>query len=344
MADWGRRVFFGALLGALLGVLVGLGLARVLWLPAEDTPVPSSTPTSTRLEATPTQSPVADEATSSVDEAVVLVSALYALDSDLERARERLVALGVDDPGAAVAELALQHAAAGSSQLATDLAMLAAALGPQQSDLLAHVATPTPTDTPPPKPTITPQPTQTPTATPTSTATPSPESTPPPTPTRAPTRRPATSAPPTATPRPSAATPLPLEWDYRVNLLEPPVRLVPAAVAPGQTYWRLVRLQWRKAGEGGNTLLYITTLNEQGQQVWGQEVIVENGGHTVLYTQPKAGEHHGANFPMSSTLNSYLAFVGGDLPSDRVTGLGLGEWHGGLDHTSFILVFQRTTN
>ena len=28
----------------------------------------------------------------------------------------------------------------------------------------------------------------------------------------------------------------------------------------------------------------------------------------------------------------------------RVTGLGLGEWYGGLDHTSFILVFQRTTN
>jgi hypothetical protein len=31
-----------------------------------------------------------------------------------------------------------------------------------------------------------------------------------------------------------------------------------------------------------------------------------------------------------------------DLPSERVTGLGLGEWYGGLDHTSFILIFQRT--
>jgi hypothetical protein len=61
----------------------------------------------------------------------------------------------------------------------------------------------------------------------------------------------------------------------------------------------------------------------------------------VLYTQP--GADYGANYPMANTLNSYIVFVGGDLPSDRVTGLGLGEWYGGMDHTSFILVFQRTT-
>jgi hypothetical protein len=344
VTDWGRRVFIGALLGALLGVLVGLGLARVVWPPAATTPVPSSTPTGTTLQATATSSTVAAEPTASLDEAVVLVGALYALDRDLERARERLVALGVDDPGPAVAELALRHAAAGSSQLATDLATLAAALGHQESDLLAYVATATPTHTPPPTPTTTPRPTQTPTATPTPTAPPSPTSTPPPAPSRVPTRRPASPAPPTATPRPAAATPLALEWDYRVNMLEPPVRVVPADAGPGERYWRLVRLKWLKEFEGGNTLLYISTLDEQGEHVWGQEVIVENGGHLPLYTQPKPGEPYGTNTQMNSTLNSYQVFVGGDLPSDRVTGLGLGEWYGGLDHTSFILVFQRTAN
>jgi hypothetical protein len=45
---------------------------------------------------------------------------------------------------------------------------------------------------------------------------------------------------------------------------------------------------------------------------------------------------------MFSTLNSYQAFVGGDLPSDRVTGMGLGEYLWGLDHTTFVLVFQRS--
>jgi hypothetical protein len=102
-----------------------------------------------------------------------------------------------------------------------------------------------------------------------------------------------------------------------------------------------VRLEWWKAGEGGNTLIYISALDEKGRPVWGQEVIVENGGHTILYTDPKPGEAHGANFPMSSTLNSYQVFIGGDLSSDRVVGLGLGEWLGGLDHTTFVLVFQQ---
>ena len=101
-------------------------------------------------------------------------------------------------------------------------------------------------------------------------------------------------------------------------------------------------MEWWKRSEGGNTLLYVSTFNEKGQPAWGQEVIVENGGHTVLYTSPKAGEPYGTNFPMQGTLNSYQVFVGGDLPSDRVTGLGLGEWHGSTDHTTFVLEFQRT--
>jgi hypothetical protein len=118
------------------------------------------------------------------------------------------------------------------------------------------------------------------------------------------------------------------------------VKLIEAQVGPGARYWRLVRLEWRKPGEGGNTLLYVTTMDEKGAPVWGQEVIVEHGVQERLYTDPKPGEPYGVNYPMSGSLNSYQVFVGGDLPSDRVTGLGLGEWAGGTDHTSFILIFQ----
>ena len=89
-------------------------------------------------------------------------------------------------------------------------------------------------------------------------------------------------------------------------------------------------------------LTYITIFDENGQPVWGQEVLVENGGGLHLYTEPKPGEPYGTSFIMGNTLNSYQVYVGGDLPSDRVAGLGLGEWHGGRDHTSFVLVFQRT--
>jgi hypothetical protein len=133
-----------------------------------------------------------------------------------------------------------------------------------------------------------------------------------------------------------------LVWDHRVDLFNPPIRLVEADAAPGEKYWRLVRLEWWKAREGGNTMIYISTLNENGQMMWGQEVVVEHGPKEILYTDPKPPEPYGANYPMSGTLNSYQVYVGGDLPSERVTGLGLGEWYGGLDHTTFVLVFQRS--
>jgi hypothetical protein len=273
------------------------------------------------------------------DEAVLLVSALYALDGDLPRARERLAALGFEEPGDTVAKLALRHAVEGSGGLATDLATLAVALGHQPDELQAYVATATATRTRPPTPT----PTSTPEPTVTPTTIPSAIPTIPPTPTPVPTRRPVTRQSASPTPLPPPATPLPRDWwDHRVDLLEPPVKLVEASASPGERYWRLVRLEWWKPGEGGNTMLYITTLREDGQPKWGQELIIENGGHTVLYTTPKPGEPHGQNYPMANTLNSYQVFVGGDLPSDLVTGLGLGEYLGGLDHTTFVLVFQLT--
>ena len=125
-------------------------------------------------------------------------------------------------------------------------------------------------------------------------------------------------------------------------MLDSPVKLIPAQVEPGQRYWRLVTLEWKKPGEGGDTHTYITTLDENGQPVWDQEVRVENGGGQILHTEPKPGVPHGTEFGMFNTLNSYQVYVGGDLPSERVAGLGLGEWLGGRDHTSFILVFQRT--
>jgi hypothetical protein len=344
MRDWGRRVVAGSLLGAAFGALMGLILARFLWPPAapvtiEATPPPSNTapaPTAIPPQA-PTEAPPADPAGRAGwdEQDLVLVAALYAVDGDLERARERLGALGLEpeDAAAAMAGLALRQAAEGSERLATDLATLAAALGQGAPELVAYVATATPTASP----------TARPSAAPTATPTPLPSATPSPLPpTGAPpasTRRPAT-----ATAAPAAPTALPWDWwDHRVDLLEPPVRLVEAQVAPGERHWRLVRLEWRKAGQGGNGLLYVTALNEKGAPAWGQEVVVEHGVQERLYTSPKPGEPYGINYPMFGALNSYIVFVGGPLPSDRVTGLGLGESPGSTDHTSFVLVFQLTT-
>jgi hypothetical protein len=347
MPDWGRRVVVGSLMGAALGVLLGLVLARVLWPAARPVandvttaessaaPAPTAIPPLAATQLPPTQDVLAPPGQED-DQALVLVAALYALDGDLERARERLDALGLEPQGAAgaVADVALRQAAEGNAGLATDLATLAAALGQGVPELLSYVATPTNTATPAPRPSLTPSPA------PSATVTPLPPTRIPPTATQRP--APATASP--AGPASVAPTALPWDWwDRRVDLLEPPVRLVEAQVAPGERYWRLVRLEWRKPGEGGNGLLYVTTLNEKGVPAWGQEVIVEHGAQERLTTSPKPGEPYGVNYPMYSTLNSYLVFVGGVLPSDRVTGLGLGVWLGGMDHTTFVLVYQLTT-
>lgn len=349
MRDWGRRVVAGSLLGAAFGVLLGLVLARIPWPaagPGISAPTPAPSETAPAETAVPPRAPTAAPLPAQAgdgheqEQALVLIAALYAVDGDLARARERLGALDLDpeDAAAAVARLALRQAAEGNAGLATDLATLAAALGQEAPELLAYVATPTATATPTPRPSDTPSatPTPLPSATPTSLP---PTGAPP-----AATRRPATATPPAVAPAPAAPTALPWDWwDQRVSILEPPVRLVEAQVAPGARYWRLVRLEWRKESEGGNTLLYVTTLNDKGVPAWGQEVIIEHGAQERLYTSPKPGEPYGVNYPMFSTLNSYHVFVGGALPSDRVTGLGLGETLNSTEHTSFVLVFQLTT-
>jgi len=328
VADWSKRVLVGSCLGAAIGVLIGLGLGRLLWPVAQPAPAVLPSPTATTVA----------EPDESVDQALVLISALYAVDSDLDRAQGRLAVLGLDDPPQALADLALRYGSAGSSEVATDLGTLAAALGRQSQELMAYVATPTATATNTRSPTaVPPTPTPSPTPMPTPTLTPSPTPTPLPTATRRPaaTRLPAPA-------NTSEPTPRPLEWDPQVYSLDTPIKLEPADVAPGQLYWRLVRLDWRKPGEegSGNCIIYLTTFRQDGQVKWGQQVVVENGGHTVLYTDPKPGHPHGAEFVMGSTLNSYIVFVGGEYPSERVTGLGLGVWLGGLDHTSWILEFQ----
>jgi len=326
MTDWPKRVLVGSLLGSVIGVLIGLWLARLLWPAAE--PTPTAPPPPTAIAVIEPKEPD--------DQALVLISALYAVDGDLDRAQERLAVLSLGDPPQALADLAVRYGPAGSSEVATDLATLAAALGCQPQELVAYIATPTATAADTPSPTPVP-----PTPTPLPMVTPSPSPAPSVTPLPSATRRPAaTRLPvPTSTPAPTLR---PLEWDPQVYSLDTPIKLMPAEVAAGQLYWRLVRLDWRRPGEegSGNCIIYITTFKQDSQPKWGQEVIVENGGRTTLYTQPKPGEPYGADFAMGSTLNSYAVSVGGEYPSEKVAGLGLGVWLGGLDHTSWILEFQ----
>jgi hypothetical protein len=141
------------------------------------------------------------------EEYIVLVSAAYALNGNLEQAEDRLAKLEEKDIGRVVADLAQEYLERGEDTTTTrNLVMLADALGSSTEAMLAYVATPTPV------PTFTPTATEVPTSTPTETALPTDTptqvpptstSTPvPPTPTF-------TSVPPTSTPQPPTNTPQP---------------------------------------------------------------------------------------------------------------------------------------
>jgi hypothetical protein len=221
----------------------------------------------------------------------VLVSGLYGVDGDLERARARLSLLGVDDPAAGVADLAEKFLQENRGDaLVVDLSTLARALGAERPGLLPYVAT----------------------ATPISAA--------------------------------AAASALPApDWDIRLSAkLEPPVQLVPAQVQSGQTYWRLIRAYWQSPEEGHDKYhIFANVLNMDGVPI-PQPIVIENGGRITVPAEPKPDSEYLINFPMSGTLGSYTCYVAGDLPSDRVVGLGLGFAKGGKDHTSFLLTFQET--
>jgi len=139
------------------------------------------------------------------EEYIVLVSAAYALNGDLDHAKDRLAKLEEDDIAQVVGDLAEKFLERGEDNTTTrNLVMLADALGSSTEAMLAYVATPTPvptftpTEVPTSTPTDTPLPTETPTEVPpTATSTPVP-----PTPTF-------TSVRPTNTPQPLTSTPVP---------------------------------------------------------------------------------------------------------------------------------------
>ena len=313
------KVGAGVLAGIVIGLLVGL------WLVRDIRPTEDYTAALTDLEE------------QRREDYIVLVSALYALEGDLDRAGERLAGLNEGDTARLVADLAVAYIEGNKGlEVTQDLATLAHALGADDEELLAYVVTPTYT------PTLVPTATNTALPTPTPTETAGPTADPTSTPAALPTSAPAL-VPPVSTPTPMPVPTLqPLRWDSRLDIwLYPPVRLEPAAAEPGQTYWRLVVAEWRSPDEsGGVHYIYISTIDGDGNPLPGQRVFVDNGGRTVLVTEYKAGTDYGVTFPMYGTLGSYTCHVEG--LSDRVVGLGLGTAKGDETHTAFHLVFQQT--
>ena len=264
---------------------------------------------------------------------VVGVSESYAGNGDLQQARERLAALGEEEPESVVDEVSRSYVERGEDVEETRrLIDLAQALGADdvfmQEYMIATAPSPTPTNTRVPTST----PTESPTATATNTAVPTATNTRVPAP-------PATSTP--APPPPAAAR----EWDRRLDYFWPTVGIEEAQVGSGQWYWRLIRTKWLE--ESGNHHIYVEVLDENGNRSFGQTIVIEYGGspHQETYPMPdKLGEEYAYNFVMNDLLGSYNVYIGGGEPSDKIYGVGLGTRQEPYrtHHTCFFLTFQRT--
>jgi len=264
---------------------------------------------------------------------VVGVSDSYAANGDVEQARERLAALGEEEPESAVAEVAYTYVQrAEDVEQTRRLIDLAQALGADEAFMneykIATAPSPTPTDTRVPTSTPTESPAPTATDTPLSTATSTRVAAPPATPT--------SPSPPPAPTR---------EWDRRLDYFWPTVGIEEARVSSGQWYWRLIRTKWQE--ESGNHHIYVEVLDENGNRSFGQTIVIEYGSvpHYEAYPSPeKLGEEYAYNFVMNDLLGSYTVYIGGEESSDRIYGLGLGTRQEPYrtHHTCFFLTFRRT--
>lgn len=133
-------------------------------------------------------------------------------------------------------------------------------------------------------------------------------------------------------------------WDPRLDRLG--VTLQEANVASGQQYWRLIDAHWAdEAQSGGKHHIYVETLDENGNRVVGQPIMVTwPEGALSGVTENKTPPDYAYNFQMYAAGYAYTVNVDG-MPSDRLSGAGLGsiEQRTYGIHTSYYLTFQRTT-
>lgn len=114
---------------------------------------------------------------------------------------------------------------------------------------------------------------------------------------------------------------------------------IPATVALGQTYWRLLSADG-PLDRGGNANIYVDVLDEYEQRLADVPVrFFWADGQFVSLTELKPDEtDQGTNMPMNAGGNAYSVTISGALPSDTVVGLGLVPWEA---HKSYRLIWQR---
>ncbi len=148
------------------------------------------------------------------------------------------------------------------------------------------------------------------------------------------------------------AKPLPpLEWDNRLGpgglpLLQG-VGLTPANVAPGQTYWRLIRMKFEDAGQesGNDHTIYVALIDEQGNRVEDEAVEIswDDAGTTQIerldmYSDQKPkGDYCNCNYNWPMYGAGYRVRVDDEHASDQAYGMIMPMHR----HVNYRLTFQR---
>ncbi len=188
-------------------------------------------------------------------------------------------------------------------------------------------------------------------ATPLPTKTPRPTATPKPKPTSAPLKRAPVVAPTaTSVPQPVATLP-PIQWDPRLGNgpevlphLEN-VRLIPAQVAHGQKFWRVIIVKFENIDESGNDhTIYVKILGEDGKRVDGKKLEVTSDTTGELFpdqpTEKSASDLCDCNYNYPLYGDGYDVKIIDQYPSDKVAGMIMPLRR----HVVYRITYQLVTN
>jgi hypothetical protein len=124
------------------------------------------------------------------------------------------------------------------------------------------------------------------------------------------------------------------------------VDLQKVSVAPGQAFWKLVKLKFEDAGQesGNDHTIYVALWDEEGRRVedkvisvmWDQSGAVENIRLSVTDQKPR-GDYCECNYNWPMYGAAYRVKVDDSSPSDLVVGM----YMPGHRHVNYRLTFQR---
>ncbi len=123
------------------------------------------------------------------------------------------------------------------------------------------------------------------------------------------------------------------------------VEIIPAAVEPGQVYWKVIRVHHLTPEENnGRHHIFIDAVDEEGRRLYGSLFTVAWDGGSDTVSIEKEPPEPGANFPMWKW--QVCSVEGMGAPSDRVINLHTAHPDEGpgntLFHHSFAITYLQT--